>query len=112
MTTYRNGSMPFNQTRGGCNNVDKSKFQAMGYTMRTPVFRYTLWLRWIGNGTNALQPEWDGDFVEELYDHVNDNSTSMDNWENVNLAATAKGRAAIDGDGGLRAQLEKFFRSD
>jgi hypothetical protein len=43
------------------------------------------------------------------YDHLGDNSTNMDNWENINLAHVSEHKGVI---ASLRAQLEAFFKSD
>ena len=95
-------SAGFNVTRGACNNTPKTKFDYMGYSVRTPQWRYTLWVRW---NNVSFTPEWDGPSAEELYDHRGDDSSSFDTWENVNLARTNPTAA-----GQMRAQLEAFFR--
>ncbi len=69
--------------------------------MRTPEWRYTLWLRW---DNVSLAPLWDGPSAEELYGHDNDNSSSFDLWENVNVVEANRGSAQK-----LRAQLRTFF---
>ena len=92
----------FNVTRGACNNAPKTTFDYMGYSVRTPQWRYTLWVRW---DNVTLTPIWDGPSAEELYGHVGDNSSSFDEWENVNQARTNTAAA-----GQMRAQLESFFR--
>ena len=53
----------FNVTRGACNNTPRDKFDYMGYTVRTPEWRYTLWVGW---DTATLAPRWDGPSAEEL----------------------------------------------
>ena len=78
----------FNVTRGACNNAPKTTFDYMGYSVRTPQWRYTLWVRW---GT-TLTPIWDGH--GELHGHVGDNSSSFDEWENVNQARRTRRGAA------------------
>ena len=93
-----------NQTRGGCNNVAKNKFAFMGYSMRTPQWRYTLWLPW---EQEKLVAKWDAvasDTREELYGHDGDDSTDMDRWENANVATAQPAVAAR-----LRTQLTAFF---
>eukprot|EP01062_Namystynia_karyoxenos_P005426 TRINITY_DN118_c1_g1_i1.p1 TRINITY_DN118_c1_g1~~TRINITY_DN118_c1_g1_i1.p1 ORF type:complete len:499 (+),score=105.87 TRINITY_DN118_c1_g1_i1:74-1570(+) len=90
-----------NQTRSECNNVARGSFDFMGYSVRTPDWRYTVWLRW--NGT-LLRADWDGERGEELYDHRGDISTDMNKWENVNLASQQPETATQ-----LRAQLRSFF---
>lgn len=81
----------FNATRGGCNNVAKNKFDYMGYSVRTPDWRYTAWFKW---NQTTLVAEWDGDFAEELYTHEGDDSTNMDDYENYNQASEQKQVAA------------------
>lgn len=77
------GDTNFNEIRLECNEVARTQFDFMGYTMRTPDFRYTRWLRW--NQTN-LTSEWDGDFAEELYNHTLDHGTTFGLFESYNLA--------------------------
>lgn len=96
-------SAGFNMTRGACNNVPKSQFDFMGYTVRTPQWRYTLWLVW-DNAT--LSPQWDGPSAEELYNHTSDDSASFDLWENVNLAT--ENPAIVQT---LKTQLLTFFQN-
>lgn len=72
-----------------------------GYTVRNVLWRYTLWLEW---DKTSLTPHWDGESVEELYSHAGDDSTNMDAWENVNVAAANPAVTAQ-----LRARLRAFF---
>jgi len=93
----------FNKTRGGCNNVKKEAFNAMGYTVRVDKWRYTAWFKWLGaNGTYAS--DWDGPFAEELYDHAGDDSSDSDKFETQNLA-----KAHPDVAKKLHTQLRNFF---
>jgi len=71
-----------------CLDVERTDFTWMGYTMRTPRYRYTEWVRW--NGT-TLSPEWSQLRARELYDHIKDvgHWTDADKFENVNLAPSA-----------------------
>ena len=93
-----------NATRSECNGVAREKFDFMGYSLRTPAWRYTLWLRW--NGT-ALAADWDGESAEELYAHAGDDSSDMDAYENENAASSRPDVAAA-----LRTRLAAFFRKD
>lgn len=96
------GMERINQTRGGCNNTPKNKFDFMGYSMRTDKWRYTLWLAW---DRTKLQPLWEGtESEEELYAHSGDDSTNMDRWENENMAC-AQPTVATE----LRGRLRSFF---
>lgn len=91
-----------NQTRGGCNNVPSTQFDFMGYSVRTPQWRYTLWLPW---NASRLVADWrSASFAQELYAHDGDDSTDMDRWENVNVALDQPTVARR-----LREQLEGFF---
>jgi hypothetical protein len=74
----------------------------MGYSIRNADWRYTAWYTW---NQTSLRPLWDGDFVEELYNHTGDESNNMDEWENVNQAAAFPAVAAA-----LRARLRAFFQ--
>ena len=91
----------FNMTRSECNNVPSNQFDYMGYSVRTPQWRYTAWYEW---DKAALLPRWDGAFEEELYTHQGDAGTSLEAWENANQAAANPAVAAQ-----LRAQLRAFF---
>eukprot|EP00656_Telonema_subtile_P036124 TRINITY_DN40092_c0_g1_i1.p1 TRINITY_DN40092_c0_g1~~TRINITY_DN40092_c0_g1_i1.p1 ORF type:complete len:459 (+),score=126.85 TRINITY_DN40092_c0_g1_i1:86-1462(+) len=93
----------FNQTRGACNNTPKDQFFAMGYSVRTPDWRYNLWVGWNQSSLSAL---WDGETVEELYDHKGDLSDDMDAWENSNLALSNPTVVKQ-----LRAEVRAFFTS-
>ncbi len=79
------GMTSFNQTRAECNGTPRTQFNYMGYSMRNQAWRYTRWLVW---RNSSLTSDWDGDFVDELYAHTGDDSTDMDAWENVNVAAS------------------------
>lgn len=73
----------WNHTRQACNNVPRTEFWAMGYTVRSDEWRYTRWLRW---DPDSLKAKWDSnDYAEELYNHKGDDSTNMDAFENQNL---------------------------
>ena len=95
-------SAGFNVTRDECNSTPKNQFNYMGYTVRTPDWRYTLWLVW---DNVTLTPDWDGVRAEELYNHTNDNSSSFDLWENVNLVKEHPEAAKA-----LETQLVAFFQ--
>jgi iduronate 2-sulfatase len=69
--------------------------QAMGYSMRTAEWRFTVWLPFacdaldpMANCTAAsdVSPRWDQLLATELYDHRGDPSTSVTDTENENLA--------------------------
>ena len=91
-----------NQTRSECNSTPKTQFDFMGYSIRNAAWRYTLWLAWDKVNLVAL---WDGEeFAEELYSHAGDDGTSLEAWDNENVAA---GNAAVAAQ--LRARLRAFF---
>ncbi|XP_017462110.1 PREDICTED: iduronate 2-sulfatase-like, partial [Rhagoletis zephyria] len=61
-------------------NSDKPKLlniKVMGYSMRTTIFRYTLWVRFHAQNFSR---DWNDVFGEELYDH------RLDMGEDINLA--------------------------
>lgn len=95
------GMTKVNQTRQECNSTPKTAFDYMSYSVRTPNWRYTAWFVW-NNAT--LQAEWDGDFVDELYSHTGDDGSSLELWDNVNVASENPSVASQ-----LRAQLRAFF---
>jgi iduronate 2-sulfatase len=87
-------------TNNACTLVDPSAFRAMGYSLRTLDYRYTLWLRWDGVNKTAL---WDQPEVgEELYVHTGDLGDDTDFFENENVAPL-KNYATIKAD--LRGKL-------
>ena len=69
-----------------CVHTDRAKFTSMGYSVRDPNFRYTIWLPWDGD-------KLVGDFSAkqnygvELYTHKGDDGTNFDTFENVNVAS-------------------------
>jgi iduronate 2-sulfatase len=95
------GMTAFNMTRQECNQVPSNQFNFMGYSIRNPDWRYTRWLEW---DTTTLTSKWDGAFVDELYAHTGDNSTNMDEWENLNVAVENPDIVAQ-----LSARLRTFF---
>ena len=69
-----------------CTAVEDSNFDAMGYSIRSDRWRYTLWVKWDGA---KLAPIWDAVVGEELYDHDGDDGMDTDGFENVNLVDDA-----------------------
>ena len=94
----------YNQTRRACNNTPKNELQFMGYSMRSQTARYTAWFPF--NHT-SLKAEWTLPYAAELYAHVGDDSTEMDNFENENVAAAQPDLAAA-----MHAELLEFFQND
>eukprot|EP01065_Artemidia_motanka_P017746 TRINITY_DN21173_c0_g1_i2.p2 TRINITY_DN21173_c0_g1~~TRINITY_DN21173_c0_g1_i2.p2 ORF type:complete len:247 (+),score=70.05 TRINITY_DN21173_c0_g1_i2:873-1613(+) len=89
-----------NHTRQECNNDLRDTFDWMSYSVRTDSWRYTVWYRW---NKTALKPLWEGEYGEELYDHVGDDGSSFD-FENVNLAQQHPDVSSM-----LREQIRGFF---
>ncbi|KAH8050114.1 hypothetical protein JL721_11479 [Aureococcus anophagefferens] len=73
----------------------------MGYSLRTPAWRYTLWLAW--NGT-ALAADWDGESAEALRPRAT--ISDMDARERE------RGVEPPDVAAALRTRLAAFFRKD
>jgi iduronate 2-sulfatase len=88
-----------------CLYVERSRFFAMGVTLRTQQYRYTEWRRW--NGT-SLQPQWGAPPVGvELYNHTGDSGEDFDApYEVQNLAGEA---AYADTCKALAAQLRAAY---
>jgi iduronate 2-sulfatase len=92
----------YNSTRKACNNTPKNEFDFMGYSMRSDTARYTAWFPW---NQTALRAEFTRPYAAELYTHNNDDSTSMDDFENANVAAVETTLAAS-----MHAKLVAFFQ--
>lgn len=87
-----NISTPWDDTTS-CVHTDRTKFTAMGYSVRTDNWRYTVWLQW--DGTKLA-----GDFSRppigvELYAHTGDDGTDFDSFENVNVATDPENQAIV-----------------
>lgn len=69
-----------------CEQVQASDIGVMGYTVRTPSWRYTEWLAWDGN---TCQADWDNVVARELYSHAQEGfyPIQFDCCENDNVAA-------------------------
>ena len=50
-----------------CTGETSDLFSAMGYSIHTDRWRYTLWLQW--DGAKRDKVSWDAVHGEELYDH-------------------------------------------
>ena len=79
----------------GCTSVDSTKFDAMGYSIRTDNYRYTLWVKW--DGAKKKVAGWTGANVvgEELYDHHGDDGMDTDKFDTVNLNCRVAPYAAV-----------------
>ena len=70
-------------TNNPCTHVKNTDFAAMGYSIRTDRWRYTIWVKWMSN----RRSDWSSPVGEELYDHLGDTGFDTDFAENVNVAA-------------------------
>ena len=61
----------------------------MGYTIRTAEFRYTEWVKFNYSLADP-KPIWSENHGTELYLHTGDAESSMDDFENENLAEDTK----------------------
>eukprot|EP00927_Polykrikos_kofoidii_P031392 TRINITY_DN26_c0_g1_i1.p1 TRINITY_DN26_c0_g1~~TRINITY_DN26_c0_g1_i1.p1 ORF type:complete len:753 (-),score=61.33 TRINITY_DN26_c0_g1_i1:198-2408(-) len=64
-----------------CDMVDRSQIPFFGYSIRTPRWRYTEWVRWKGA---TLEPDWSSHVASELYSHDGDDGFDFNAFENVN----------------------------
>eukprot|EP01065_Artemidia_motanka_P017535 TRINITY_DN2098_c0_g1_i1.p1 TRINITY_DN2098_c0_g1~~TRINITY_DN2098_c0_g1_i1.p1 ORF type:complete len:645 (+),score=198.09 TRINITY_DN2098_c0_g1_i1:62-1936(+) len=102
------GSPPYNFTRNKrCAQVKKEDFTYMGYSLRSPEWRYTEWAVWDGA---KLKPKW-GTMpnATELYDHRGDTGkgvTVFDDFENENLAFKPEHAGTVSQ---LSKQLRAFY---
>lgn len=76
---------------------------------RSDRYRYTLWVGWDGE---RLSARWDDVWGEELYDHLNDDGSDFDEWENVNLAAGSRSPEIEEVILTLKQNLIAHFDSD
>ncbi len=81
--------------------MPSNQFDAMGYSIRTPEWRYTRWILW---NKTKLVGEWDGDYADELYNHVGDDGSNMDLYENLNMVSSHPNVVKQ-----LSQQLRNFF---
>lgn len=71
-----------------CNSVKRADIPYQGYSVRTDLYRYTVWLTF--NGT-ANRADWAGKLLgEELYSHAGDSGVNFDGFENINMAPDPK----------------------
>lgn len=76
---------PFDEA-DACTMVPRHRLQYMGYSVRTPGYRYSEWRRWDGG---RLEAKWDDDAAGvELYRHGEavGSPVDFDATENQNLA--------------------------
>ena len=94
-----------------CASVPKQDFVLMGYSVRTPRWRYTEWAKWDGQ---ALRPVWFASpphpsALAELYDHAGGDTATgpaiWDDFENENVVA-ANEEVAVQ----LSRQLRAFYQ--
>eukprot|EP00940_MAST-03C_sp_MAST-3C-sp2_P001200 g1200.t1 len=78
-----NISTPWDDTTS-CVQTARENFTAMGYSVRTQDWRYTVWLHWDGNN---LKGDFDRPPIGvELYAHDGDSGANFNTFENTNLA--------------------------
>eukprot|EP01050_Picozoa_sp_SAG11_P006840 SAG11_NODE_549_length_8592_cov_11.089721_5_plen_312_part_00 len=78
---------------GNCMSTGKHWIRAMGHSVRTAEYRYTVWLPWDGRrvqGDFGAQP-----LGEELYLHFGDDGTDFDAYENRNVVADPTHAAVV-----------------
>lgn len=84
---------------------DKEWLTTLGYSMRTPEYRYTVYFHF--NRTTQLPELEVPPFEEELYDHKNETLQDFTHREIYNLGVKASYGPIMDN---LRAKLVKFIR--
>ena len=78
---------------GNCMSVGKHWIRAMGHSVRTADYRYTIWLPWDGR---RVQSDFDAQPLgEELYLHSGDDGTDFDAYENSNVVADPRHAAVV-----------------
>lgn len=88
-TSKTNGDEPWDYpSDNACTGVASDEFAAMGYSIRSDRWRYTLWLAW--DGEQLDKESWDAVHGEELYDHLGDDGRDTDKFDNVNLGCGAE----------------------
>ena len=70
-----------------CNDVPRTLFTHMGYSLRSDQWRFTAWFTWNGTSLEPIAP-----VAMELYDHRDDTGScqapsAFDDFENINLAS-------------------------
>ena len=68
-----------------CNNVPREQIPFMGFSVRTKLWRYTVWLPFDGRKNRA---DWSNSTskVDELYSHAGDDGSNFNLFETVNVA--------------------------
>jgi hypothetical protein len=94
-------------------NVDikeNNEISLLGYSMRTPEYRYTAYFHY--NRTNFLRNKIEVDLInppyqQELYDHKNETLADFTHREIINLAYKASYAVTVNQ---LRAKLIQFIK--
>jgi len=89
----KNLSVPYKHN--GIDHKNRSKFKAMGYSIRTNEWRYTEWRLW---NKHALAGQWDvAPIGIELYDHRNEKvfPSNFDEGENINIISQYKNSSIV-----------------
>ena len=93
-TSKSNGDEPWDYpSDNACTSVASNNFSAMGYSIRSDRWRYTLWLAWDGEKLDKVS--WDAIHGEELYDHQGDDGRDTDKFDNVNLGCSGAEYAPV-----------------
>jgi iduronate 2-sulfatase len=93
-TDPETGLAPWNYpSDNACTSVEDNGFAAMGYSIRTDRWRYTLWLQW--DGAKLDKVSWNAVHGEELYDHEGDDGFDTDKFDNVNLGCASPQTAPV-----------------
>ena len=88
-----------------CTETQSENFMSMGYSIRTDLYRYTVWVKWVGA---INKPDWDATLYEELYCHQGDDGRNTDSFEYENLASDASLRGVKTA---LLQRVKKHFAS-
>ena len=88
-----------------CAKTPRQHFDLMGYSVRTPQWRYSLFCRW--NGT-TLRGVWSTCTAPELFDHANDTALFAPDHARRNLAGCTDPRCAR-AEAQLRAMIRAAF---
>ena len=113
-------SDPVGMYHGPCKQTKRGNIGYMGFTVRTPLWRYTAWLRWDGH---AQRGKWgdcpatavrgaggDGFCARALYSHpADEDMADFDSFELENVASDPANAATVSQ---LHAMLRTQFDGD
>jgi arylsulfatase A-like enzyme len=97
----------------GCTPHGRNGIVAMGYTVMTDDWRYTIWLKWDNTTMAPAETEWDTPtFGHELYNHTGDTGLWWDSPQLAEVADVVADPALAPVVAALRSQLKtRFYRS-